>query len=152
VVENEILDPLDRIVRSGDHHGISTLQGTRRFPQPTVRKEVAVQTGPHGVNQNDVEITMDSSMLEPVIENEHIEGSRIVMKHLSCDTDSISTDQKRESWMSKSILSRLVGTSGSIGSIAAQGYRGAGPSLLKGSGEMTADRGFPGTPDGQVAH
>ncbi len=73
VLHDEILDPFDRAAGPGDHHEIRTLEGSRRFSQPTIRKQISIQPGSHGVDKNDVEITVKPSVLEPVIENQHVE-------------------------------------------------------------------------------
>ena len=123
--------------------------GSRNQP---FRKQVSIQSGPHGVDKNDVEITVKPSVLEPIVENQHVEGARIVMEHLSRDSGSISTHQERQQRMPQAILGRLVGTGGLIGLVTTHRYRRAETGLLQGPCEMTADRCLPCSPDGQVSH
>ena len=151
VPKNQILDLPDGTAGTGDHHDVGALQRTGWLTQPPVGQEISVKTGTHRVDQNDVEIPMEPSMLKTIVENQDVEASGVVLQHPSGDTGAIGADEKRKFRMSKSILGRLVGPPRSLGSIPTQGDRGTGATIPKCLSQMAADRGLAGTAHGQVA-
>ena len=152
MTKNQILDVLDRIAGPSDHHDVRTLQGTRWFTQPAVRQKITIETRSHGVDQDDIEIPVESSMLKTIVENQDVETAGILLQHPSGDAGAVGTHEKRKSRMSKSILRCFVGPPGAITPIPSQGDRGTGTAVFKCLGQVTAYRRLPRAPDGQVAH
>jgi hypothetical protein len=77
-----------------DHH-IRTLQRPQRLPQNAARQQRALPEWVRGINEHDVQVTRQTIVLKPIIQNNHLRAKMLTGMLAACE--AIPAYQNRDS-------------------------------------------------------
>ncbi len=139
-----------REAAASDQYGIGATQSSQRFPQQASRQQPVMAKRTGGIQQDEVQLSMQATMLQAIIHDNHIEW--VAAEQLPGGKTTVRVLHMRDAWNQqlKHLLFIVAAICRSVIS-ATDDSRGMSQ-LLQTLAEHRDNRRFPGTAGRQITH
>ena len=142
--------PVFRMI--GENHTIGSAERCHGFTQPTVGKKITKDIGATGIDEHDVEIPMQPTMLEAIIKDDAIERPRRGLESAENHAGPVGTDENRDTWKTFLIFTSFIRSTGGPGTVPPQSDGRLPPSGDDCLCDSPGERSLAGAANGEIAH